>query len=227
MKESFCVVLDIDDTLYLERDYVRSGFKAVSTVLAERMGAAGFFEVAWGLFLEGRRGRIFDEGIEAMGIPPDPRLVSELVTVYRTHSPEITLLPDSQSFLEWVRKRARMAAITDGPLESQQAKARALGLSSVASPIIYTALYGDGYSKPHPRAFLEVEAATGCSGGKCVYIADNPQKDFDSPLSLGWKSIRIRRPLSLHVGVNSPGRIHAECESLDFAKEFLEDWLSG
>src|SRR5207302_9076607 len=26
-----CVVFDIDDTLYLERDYVRSGFRAVGT----------------------------------------------------------------------------------------------------------------------------------------------------------------------------------------------------
>jgi hypothetical protein len=29
MKRSVCAVFDIDDTLYLERDYVRSGFEAV------------------------------------------------------------------------------------------------------------------------------------------------------------------------------------------------------
>jgi len=53
-------VLDIDDTLYLERDYVRSGFCAVGRWLAEHQNVEDFFERAWALFEAGARGNIFD-----------------------------------------------------------------------------------------------------------------------------------------------------------------------
>lgn len=56
-----CVVFDIDDTLYLERDYVRSGFLAVEGIVAERFAARGFADQAWAAFERGVRGTIFNE----------------------------------------------------------------------------------------------------------------------------------------------------------------------
>ena len=53
------VVFDLDDTLYLERDYVRSGFRAVDAWLASR-GILGFFGEAWANFENGLRGKAFD-----------------------------------------------------------------------------------------------------------------------------------------------------------------------
>ena len=55
-----CVVFDLDDTLYLERDYVRSGFFAVGRYLEERHDLQGFESAAWQEFEAGRRGDIFD-----------------------------------------------------------------------------------------------------------------------------------------------------------------------
>ena len=46
-------VFDVDDTLYLERDYVRSGFHAVATWAEETLDVTGVFDTAWGLFLAG------------------------------------------------------------------------------------------------------------------------------------------------------------------------------
>jgi putative hydrolase of the HAD superfamily len=37
-----CVVFDVDDTLYLERDYVRSGFDSVGAWLQRDSGVVGF-----------------------------------------------------------------------------------------------------------------------------------------------------------------------------------------
>ena len=39
-----CVVFDVDDTLYLERDYVRSGFRAVGVWASRWLGLSGFAE---------------------------------------------------------------------------------------------------------------------------------------------------------------------------------------
>jgi len=56
------VVFDLDDTLYLERDYVRSGFRAVDAWLASR-GILGFFGEAWANFENGLRGKAFDRAL--------------------------------------------------------------------------------------------------------------------------------------------------------------------
>ena len=58
-----CVVLDIDDTLYLERDYVRSGFEAVGQALGEQE----FGPTAWRVFLEGGRGDTFNQTFSRLG----------------------------------------------------------------------------------------------------------------------------------------------------------------
>ena len=48
-----------------------------------------------------------------------------------------------------------------------------------------------------------------------AYVADNPQKDFAAPLQLGWLTVRIRRPGSLHEGVISGSDVQAELITLD------------
>ena len=44
LSEIDVLVLDIDDTLYLERDYVRSGFKCVGEWVNDRLGLSEFSE---------------------------------------------------------------------------------------------------------------------------------------------------------------------------------------
>ncbi|MEZ5265540.1 MAG: hypothetical protein R2755_28010 [Acidimicrobiales bacterium] len=46
-----------------------------------------------------------------------------------------------------------LAVVTDGPLASQRAKARALSAERWADLVVCTAALGPGMGKPHPRAF--------------------------------------------------------------------------
>jgi len=65
------VVLDMDDTLFLERDYVLSGFAAVDAVVAKEHGLKGFSESAWRLFCAGvRYAAELDERADWMESPP-------------------------------------------------------------------------------------------------------------------------------------------------------------
>ena len=45
--------------------------------------------------------------------------------------------------------------------------------------------------------------------------ADNPNKDFAGPKSLGWATVRIRRPESLHAAVPNGDLVDLEIASLD------------
>jgi putative hydrolase of the HAD superfamily len=192
------VVFDLDDTLYPEVDFVRSGFRSVAEWCRKEMGVDGFAETAWRLFSQGRRGDIFDAALSALGRAPAKDVITQLVTLYRTHAAQITLLPDSVRCLQQLRGRYKLGLITDGPAEMQWNKIRCLGLADSFDEIIVTSDLGDGFAKPHPRAFMEMEKRFQAAGSDLFYVADNPAKDFTVPARLGWRTIRILREQGLH-----------------------------
>jgi len=216
------IVLDIDDTLYLERDYAFSGFRAVGDWLQSKYGETGFFETAWNYFLKGRRGDIFNQVLRDINYG-DNGLIAKMVEVYRTHDPDIHLLPDALSFLQKYAS-TELAVISDGYSASQWAKVHALDLEKLVETIIMTDDWGREYWKPHPQAFES--ARKGCLPGCCVYIADNPLKDFIAPIRLGWMpSIRVRRIGSMHYNVPTPDDC-IEVASLNDACAFLSEALT-
>lgn len=217
-----CVVFDIDDTLYLERDYVRSGFAAVGEWAATALAIPDLGARAWGEFEAGRRGDIFDRVLAAAGRAADPAIVRAMVDVYRAHTPRIAMLDDARACLEALAGRVRVAVISDGPVASQAAKAEALGLSRWARPIVLTGSLGPGLGKPHPRAFELVEREVGCAGASCAYVADNPTKDFAGPASLGWATVRVRRRAGLHANTPSGPDVQHEVANLDTLAALLE-----
>lgn len=199
------VVLDLDDTLYLERDYVRSGFGAVAAHLARERGvdADRVRTHLWDRFTRGERGSHFDDLVAS-----DPALagtgVADLVEVYRHHVPDIRLLPGVPELLRALRTDARPTAlISDGVLAGQEAKVAALGLTDlVDGPVVLTDVWGRDGWKPDPRAFVHVAEAWGMPHDDLVYVGDNPHKDFDAPRALGWACVRLRMPGQLHHDVD-------------------------
>jgi putative hydrolase of the HAD superfamily len=216
------IVLDIDDTLYLERDYVRSGFEAVGRWAQRELGIDDFSARAWAAFEGGARNTIFDDVLADCSARTDDAVITELVARYRTHVPSIALAADARAGLDRWHDRVGLAAVTDGHLSSQQAKAKALGLDAWTSTVVFTASLGPGKGKPDPAAFLVVQEALGVDGKGCVYVADNPAKDFGGPRSLGWRTVRVRRRLSLHAAVDSGDDVDDEITTLDQLDALLE-----
>lgn len=206
------VVLDLDDTLIAERDYVASGFRAVGGQLEREIGIKGFSEAAWQLFEAGKRGRIFDEAFEACGAPVQPGAVARMVEVYRSHLPNIELLPDARELLDWAMPRFALAVISDGYLIAQRQKVAAINLSNWTPVVFITDAWGREYWKPSPRAFEEVMKARRGPASGYVYVADNPRKDFIAPRALGWRTVRIRRQGGEHYGYEAQPHEAADCE---------------
>jgi putative hydrolase of the HAD superfamily len=188
------IVFDLDDTLYLEIDFVRSGFAAVDRWVNDRFAILGFFDRAWALFEAGRRGDVFDRALLELGIPVSPGLVRHLVDIYRGHAPSIQLAPDAEETLDALCHRRSAALLTDGFGTTQARKVAALGLTGRLRPIIYTDELGSDMQKPHPQGFLAIQKEFGLGAREFVYVADNPAKDFVGPRGLGWKTVRVRRP---------------------------------
>ena len=199
-----CIAFDLDDTLYLEREYVRSGFEAVGSWAATALGVADCKERAWRAFEAGVRGSTFETILREVGRIPDPLVIEEMVQVYRNHSPVISLPADAVYCLQELKSEAVLAIITDGFAGSQQAKCRSLSLAGLVDFIICTGQWGPEYHKPNPRAFHYLQSQVEPSVSRFVYVADNPAKDFQAPLELGWDVVRIKRPGGLYASREWP-----------------------
>lgn len=208
------LVFDLDDTLYLERDFVRSGFAAVGQYLERERGITRFAEACWNLFVSGERARVFDTALAQAGLPRDAHDIATLVEVYRSHRPAISLAQDAARFL--AADTRTKALITDGPAQTQQAKIDSLGIAEHFGLVLTTGSWPAGYGKPHPRAFEQVMHWSGAPAGQHIYIADNPAKDFLAPRKLAWRSVQINRPGRIHDPVPRAATHAADVEISSF-----------
>jgi len=191
------VVFDLDDTLYPERQFVDSGFRAVADHLAGRLNlpAAKLLADLVAAFEGGRQGAIFQAVLECNGInvSSDSQLIGELVQVYRQHRPSLTLFDDAQRALQRLRPVHKLAILTDGYLQVQSNKVQALGLEAMVDRVVYTDTWGPDAWKPAPDGFMFLQEKLSVRPGECIYVADNVRKDFVAPNQLGWQTAIVRR----------------------------------
>jgi putative hydrolase of the HAD superfamily len=212
------VVFDLDDTLYAERDYVRSGYRAAGGHLREALGRDEAFEDwLWQRFQAGQTSGAFDAMNEHFGLGMDAGAIAALVGVYRNHSPDIRARPGAVEVLSRLRRRCRLGLLSDGFLPAQRLKLDALGLAPMFDAVVMTEEMGRQCWKPAPDGFEAIRAMLGPPGQACAYVADNPAKDFIAPNRLGWRSVQLLCPQQIHYANEAPkdGRPQIVIASLD------------
>ena len=203
------VVFDLDDTLYDEAEYCRSGFAAVAKHLAvdNAAPAAGLiFAALWNQFMAGNRSKTFNAALDELGIGYDQQRIAELVGIYRNHVPAIALPPDSEQVLRTLSAKYSLGLLTDGFLPAQQLKVKALGIKKHFASIVYTEQLGRESWKPSPAGFEKILHDLDGRPENAVYVADNEDKDFIAPNKLGLATVQLLRPARIHRSASaSPG----------------------
>ena len=185
------VIFDLDDTLYSEKDYIRSGYQAVAAYL----GSDAYKERLWDHFTAGR--------------PAIDALLSELdrleekaacLEIYRSHMPDITLYSDAAALINELKMHGiPIGIITDGRPEGQRNKLKALGLDKLVDDIIITdELGGIQFRKPCDIAYRILQCRWRIPFGQLVYIGDNASKDFQAPRQLGMQQLHVLNPDGLY-----------------------------
>lgn len=202
-------VFDLDDTLFPEREYVRSGYDAVGDYISREYGIKNAAAELYALFEE-RPEKVFDRWLIKRGLPVTNDSVASLVETYREHTPKLTLSEETENALESLRKRGiKLGIITDGRPSGQRKKIRALGLNELVDEIIITdELGGEEYRKPDPRAFEMMADRLGVRLEEMLYVGDNPKKDFAIKKRLPIKTARLMRD-----------GIYSACEYADGIRE--------
>ena len=196
------LIFDLDDTIYLEQDYVMSGYNAVANYLSNSTGLdrQTLFDTLHAGYHGGNRHRNFEKLLSRFGLSTP---IERLVDIYRWHSPSLELPPDSQRALKRASRRYRVGMITDGRPDTQNRKIDALGIRRYFEKIVINDLT-KGHSKYEPNSFYEMLAYLALPACETAYVGDNLCKDFIWPMRLGMSSICVRRPGSLYRDVPYP-----------------------
>ena len=189
------VVFDLDDTLYSEKEYVRSGYQKIAEILPEVENAA---EKLWMLF-EAKKSAI-DELLKMESIYSE-EVKQACLHAYRYQIPDIHLYEGVKEMLEDFRaKGLKIGIITDGRPEGQRAKLQVLKLEKMVDYIIVTDEFGGSeYRKPNPIAFHTMKDKLGVEYAEMCYVGDNIKKDFISPERLGMVSMYFRNKDGLYT----------------------------
>ena len=179
------VIFDLDDTLYSEKEYVRSGYLAVASYL----GNESYANIMWEYF-EAKKPAI-DELLKSIGRFEER---DQVVNVYRSHLPSITPYEGVVELIKCLKgKGIKVGIITDGRPEGQRNKIKALGLENLVDDIIITdELGGPQFRKPCDISFRILQTKWRLPAAEIIYIGDNPNKDFQAPKQLGIQSIWFR-----------------------------------
>lgn len=188
------VLFDLDDTLYSETEYVKSGFDAIALKFPQVHDMA---DKLWSAFEDG------EQPINAV-LNRENLLSSENIKTcletYRSHYPTISLYPTAIELIHDLKDRGiRLGLITDGRPEGQRSKIDALGIRPYFDKMIITdELGGEEYRKPHTKAFEEMQHFFNVPFKDMVYVGDNIKKDFIAPQKLGMGSVYFNNPVGLY-----------------------------
>lgn len=204
------VIFDLDDTLYSEKNYVKSGYKRIEEYLG-RLDAA---DKLWEYFLNGRPA--IDEYLTEIG---ECEKKAECLMLYREQLPQIELYDGVIDLIMKLKARnIKVGIITDGRPEGQKNKLKVLGLDKIIDDIIITdELGGVQFRKPCDIAFRIMQIRWRLPYEDIVYVGDNPKKDFQACKQLGMGCIYFKNMDGLYSE-----EINDNCHQVCSIKELTE-----
>lgn len=189
------IVFDLDDTLYNEKNYVRSGFNAIGNAFPQFKDLS---EKLWKAFSDGKTA--VDVVVDELGLQKE-KYKQKFLEIYRCHKPDIKLNENVYEVLSKLKKNnKKLGLITDGRPEGQHNKIEALGIADFFDKIIITdELGGSDCRKPNPLAFNIMKKSLKLEYKDMCYIGDNINKDFIAPEKLGIISVHLNNCYGLYV----------------------------
>ena len=196
------IIFDIDDTIYKEIDFLKSGYKA----LINRIKTDYKIELSYDLlikeYFEGKN--VFQNIIYRY---PYIKL-DYLLNIYRYHNPDINLPKKELNCLKKLKEIVfSLGIITDGRSVTQRNKLKSLGILNIFNDIIISEEFGS--CKPALENYIFFEKKY--PNKTFYYVGDNILKDFVTPNKLKW----------ITVGVNDINNYNIHKQSFNISNEYL------
>jgi putative hydrolase of the HAD superfamily len=210
LKKLLSILFDLDDTLYPEEEYVRSGFRTIALWANRELSIPSEegLQRLLDYYERGVRGDTFNQWLAHYGYH-DQSLIRTAIELYRNHIPELRLFPDVPDLLSELRAKYSLGIVSDGLLNMQQNKVEALGLKNIFQAIVLSDEWGREFWKPNTKPFVAALERLGVNPDEAIYVGDNPLKDFLGARRLGMKTVWIRRATGEYAKQEPPTPEHA------------------
>jgi FMN phosphatase YigB (HAD superfamily) len=193
------VVVDLDDTLFPQADYLAGAAAAVGRAAGERGldGDAVHDALAAELTAGSDTGGTIDRALLAAGVPAAQvtEHVPALVAAFTGHRPDrLSPYPGVPGALRALAAAAPLGCLTDGNPVIQEAKLAATGLDRLLPAVVVTdALGGRAARKPAPGGLLALAGRMGVPADRLLVIGDRPAKDVAVAAAVGARAVRVRQ----------------------------------
>ena len=186
------ILIDLDDTLYPQQQFLDQAWDVVASTAAEngidyeRLRSALRTVCAQG----SAKGDIIDRALMIVGARP--ALTETLVDAFQRFTPaSLDPYPEVASALSRLGRDYALAIVTDGNPAQQRAKLQSTGLRRYFDVVICSDDDGRAARKPSPIPFQRACDTLGVSIAKTIMIGDSPHKDIAGACNLGMASIRV------------------------------------
>lgn len=173
------LVLDLDDTLYPELDYLKSAYHNIASKLSANNSQ--LYELMINKYTNFED--VFSFLVNEYNVDKQ-----YLLDLYRFHIPNIQLYPNVDKVLKYYSEHSEIAIVTDGRSKTQRNKISALGLTHILTSIVISEELQT--EKPCRKNFEKVVSET--IGNEYIYIGDNLKKDFITPKDMKWTTICLK-----------------------------------
>ena len=217
------VGFDLDDTLFPERDFCRSGFNFLCNPEKYKVLDITDYPSKETLCALARE---MDRELTSRRNPFDPfeNFFEPLarthnlewdfrrhLEAYRAHVPNLSLTEEIKEVLNKLKDRGiAMAIVTDGRSVTQRCKIEALGLDEYVRPEMILISEETGHEKKESKEMFARIVRFYPEASGFYYAGNNPLKDFYHPNLMGWTTIQVPPGEDdVHVGLQPPSPLHA------------------
>jgi putative hydrolase of the HAD superfamily len=214
------VIFDLDDTLYSEVKFIKSGFMAVSKHISSKQGVGckKAFSILCKDYEDGIRKNNLDILLQKLNL--DKRDLKLLVDIYRHHKPSISPYHDAERLLKENKGKIKFGLLTNGDIASQKNKISALKIKKYFSAVAISSEFGDNDWESSKKSFDFLLKLLKSKPSETAYVGDNPNRDFAGAKKLGIYTIRIKRKDGLYRQIkqssnNSPDLIISNLREIE------------
>jgi len=211
------VLFDLDNTLVDDDASARRAIAAAceeAAACAPGLSVAQLGEAYWNVSLEvwtaiaaelsnGRSAKeitgaefrhlCWSKALAACGVSDDA-VVCRVVECYgQSRDKELMPFPEVEEVLAALRRRVKVAIITNGTADTHRRKLQLLGYDACFDCCVVAGEFGP--AKPDPAIFVHTAEKLGVRPEECLMVGDNPETDVAGAKAAGMKAVWFRREL--------------------------------
>jgi putative hydrolase of the HAD superfamily len=208
MSKNRAIIFDLDDTLYPQIEYTRQCLFYSSSLIAELSNhSQSEIENILNHILENKGIEyryIYNDLFKQINFDGFPYL-KDIISRFWQCQPTLQLYEETYNILDMLKETFILSLLTDGYVKIQEYKIENLQIKHFFDHVLITDSLGIENRKPSVKPYREMLNKINLPAHNCIYVGNDPNKDFIGAKQLGIRTVRINQ---------------GECKNMEVSEQF-------